>query len=76
MPWVSVKSRTLFAITGKSLDVSTAFTPGRASALAGVYGQDAGVGVGAAEYLAVQHPGQMDVGAVLGAARNLVPERR
>ena len=44
--------------------------PGQSAA--GVNAPDAGVGVGAAQDFAVQHPRQMDVGGVTGAAHHLV----
>ena len=45
---------------------------GHGLGLAGVDALDAGVSVGAAEDLGVEHPRQADVGAILGAASNLV----
>ena len=45
---------------------------GQGLGLAGVYRPDAGVGVGAAQHLAVEHPGQLDVGPILGGAGDLL----
>ena len=45
---------------------------GQCQRLAGIDAANAGVGVGAAQDLAVQHAGQVDVGGVAGAAHDLV----
>ena len=57
---------------GEVLRGDRAHNAGKSLGTAGVYGADAGMGVGAAQYLAVQHPGQLDVGAVLGCTSHLV----
>src|SRR5947209_3810321 len=62
VPWTSAKSMTRSSVSEKSLAVATACTPGRA----------AGVGMGAAEDLAMQQAWQVHVRTVSGVARDLV----
>jgi hypothetical protein len=52
--------------------VATARTPRSVSAADASMRHDAGVGVRAAQHLAVQHTGQLDIGAVDRAPRHLV----
>ena len=47
--------------------------PGQGRGFARIDGADTGVGVRAAEQHAVQHAGQLDIGAVSSSARDFVP---